>query len=62
RETAAAIADAMREAADIDATSRAHPFGSGNTGGAIARHLMSVSLADASLLRKRWAINDNESS
>ncbi|MEO1716306.1 MAG: UDP-N-acetylglucosamine 2-epimerase [Planctomycetota bacterium] len=62
RETAASIADAMREAARIDATSRAHPFGTGNTGETIANHLKSISLADASLVRKRWAINADESS
>ncbi|MEM9662258.1 MAG: UDP-N-acetylglucosamine 2-epimerase [Planctomycetota bacterium] len=62
RETAASIADAMREAVTIDSTSRAHPFGSGNTGETIANHLKSVSLADASLVRKGWAINGNESS
>ncbi|MEL7482882.1 MAG: UDP-N-acetylglucosamine 2-epimerase [Planctomycetota bacterium] len=62
RESVGSIVDAMAQVAAIDATAVQHPFGNGAAGVAITRHLKSVSLADASLLRKRWALAGEESS
>ena len=56
RETTDSITAAIAEASQCDATAIYHPYGDGRAGELISGHLKSVSLADASLLRKRWAV------
>lgn len=53
-ETAEAVGLAIGSAVAMDRSSFKHPFGRGEAGAAVARALAAVSLADASLLRKRW--------